>query len=159
MPAGYRYPVFETIENKLIRNGKEEPHFRTAFDDPPDEQYYTLPEDMENLSRREKIEAEKLAAKDSSENESVIPKSKISEYKLSGNKAGGDLILEYTLTESADVEIALCNAQGQLLKMYPKETQQAGYYRKEIKINGSIFERYVIKIYHRRTTGRRKNMV
>lgn len=100
---------------------------------------------MENLLRREKIEAEKLAAKDSSENESVIPKSKISEYKLSGNKAGGDLILEYTLTESADVEIALCNAQGQLLKMYPKETQQAGYYRKEIKINGSIFERYVIR--------------
>lgn len=143
--AGYRYPVFETIENKLIRNGKEEPHFRTAFYYPPDEQYYTLPEDMENLSRREKIEAEKLAAKDSSENESVIPKSKISEYKLSGNKAGGDLILEYTLTESADVEIALCNAQGQLLKMYPKETQQAGYYRKEIKINGSIFERYVIR--------------
>ena len=47
--------------------------------------------------------------------------------------------------ESADVEIALCNAQGQLLKMYPKETQQAGYYRKEIKINGSIFERYVIR--------------
>ena len=100
---------------------------------------------MENLLRREKIEAEKLAAKDSSENESVIPKSKISEYKLSGNKAGGDLILEYTLTESADVEIALCNAQGQLLKMYPKEPQQAGYYRKEIKINGSIFERYVIR--------------
>ena len=27
----------------------------------------------------------------------------------------------------------------------PKETQQAGYYRKEIKINGSIFERYVIR--------------
>lgn len=143
--AGYRYPVFETVENRLIRKGKEESHFCTAFYYPPDEQYYTLEEDIENLLRRERIEAEKHTVNDSPEYDKSGAGQKICDFKLSGNKAGGDMILEYTLNENANVEIALCNAQGQLLKIYPKETQQAGHYRKEIKINGSIFERYVVR--------------
>jgi len=45
--SGYRYPVFETIRNRNIINGKSEDYFATAFFYPPQEHYY-LATDPEN---------------------------------------------------------------------------------------------------------------
>jgi len=57
--AGYRYPVFETIKNRNIINGKGEDYFATAFFYPPQEHYY-LDTDPEN---QRIIEAQKQGKK------------------------------------------------------------------------------------------------
>ena len=57
---GYRYPVFETIRNRNIINGKSEDYFSTAFFYPPQDHYY-LETDPENKAI---VEAQKKGKKD-----------------------------------------------------------------------------------------------
>ncbi|WP_291588020.1 hypothetical protein [Bacteroides sp.] len=142
--SGYRYPVLETVENTLIRYGVSIPHFQTAFYYPPVDQYYTLNEDAENRQKREEPLAQRQSGENASRNGSFSLEDAMGKCKF--YQENNNLVVEYMLNTSCEVEIALYTVRGELLAIYPKKALRPGQYRESIAIDSLLSERYVLRL-------------
>lgn len=142
--SGYRYPIVETVENTLIRHGVSIPHFQTAFYYPPVDQYYTLNEDAENRQKREETLTQRQLRKNASHNGSFSLEDAMGKCKF--YQESNNLVVEYMLNTSCEVEIALYTVQGELLAIYPKKALRPGQYRESIAIDSLLSERYVLRL-------------
>lgn len=57
-----------------------------------------------------------------------------------------NLVVEYMLNTSCEVEMALYTVQGELLAIYPKKALRPGQYRESIAIDSLLSERYVLRL-------------
>lgn len=142
--SGYRYPVVETVENTLIRCGTPESHFRTGFYYPPVEQYYSLDEDRANQQRREEASLERQKKEEPQRNGSFKLGNHLGQCKFYQDQT--HLVVEYILTTSCEVEMALYTVQGELLAIYPKKEQSPGQYRESIAIDPSVSRHYILRL-------------
>lgn len=156
---GYRYPVFETIENTLYLH--QQPHFQsaTSFYYPPHEQYYGLENDTDNTDKRERM------ASDEDQDQGGREKGK---QRTPGSKGSGSgeaslenkgidhtvylsndndlLIVEYNLEEPMDVIIMLFDMQGRILEKYPKVRQERGSHHQHISLEKYPRGEYLLRI-------------
>lgn len=152
---GYRYPIFETIESTLYKRSKPFTHFNTAFFYSPDKHSY-LNDDPKNLAKLEeldKVDKEKhnkpsgnngnknsnSSGNSSSNNETI-------HYNAYIEHGSNQITLEYNLTTSAEITIALYDMQGRLLASYPKTTHPEGYYKESISLDGFRVDAYLLRI-------------
>lgn len=142
--SGYRYPIVETVENTLIRHSVPIPHFQTAFYYPPVDQYYTLNEDTENRQKREETLTQRQSGKNRSRNGSFSLEDAMGKCKF--YQESNNLVVEYMLNTSCEVEMALYTVQGELLAIYPKKALRPGQYRESIAIDSLLSERYVLRL-------------
>lgn len=142
--SGYRYPVLETVENTLIRRGTPDSHFRTAFYYSPSEQYYALDEDADNQQTREERSMQKQKKEEQPRNGSFSLGDDFGKCKF--YQDGTNLVVEYILTTSCEVEMALYTVQGELLAVYPKKELRPGQYRESVTIDPSLSRHYILRL-------------
>lgn len=132
------------MENTLIRHGVPIPHFQTAFYYPPVDQYYTLNEDTENRQKREETLTQRQSGENRSRNGSFSLEDAMGKCKF--YQESNNLVVEYMLNTSCEVEMALYTVQGELLAIYPKKALRPGQYRESIAIDSLLSERYVLRL-------------
>lgn len=142
--SGYRYPIVEVVENTLIRHGISVPHFQTAFYYPPVDQYYALNEDAENQQKREEALAQQQSDENGSRNGSFSLEDAMGKCQF--YQESNNLVVEYLLNTSCEVEMALYTVLGELLAIYPKKTLRAGQYCESIAIDSSLSAHYVLRL-------------
>ena len=147
---GYRYPVFETVDSKFMKDGTLRKHFNTAFYYTPEEQYYELENDDDNQDKRERIKLEsfKKQALNPEKQFNTEIKNKSIDYQVVLDKEANSLTLDYQLLkDEAEEEIILFDVQGRILKKYPKEKHHSGSYQKVIPLNaGNPLGEYLLRI-------------
>ena len=156
---GYRYPVFETIENTLYLH--QQPHFQsaTSFYYPPHEQYYGLDNDSDNSDKRERIasdEENNQTGKDKSKRRNsgsngsadtgLQPGQEDLTYNISQNSNKDQVTVEYTLNEDAEVSIILFDMQGRQLSSSAKMKQAKGSYLETVSIHKYQGKEFLLRI-------------
>ncbi|MBV4202933.1 T9SS C-terminal target domain-containing protein [Bacteroides salyersiae] len=142
---GYRYPVFETVENTIYRSPKPDKHFNTAFLYTPSEQYYKLKNDPENAQKREEKEiSEEQDRYRSDYRNDFTDQNDIMTYNINTN--GNELLVEFMLNQSARVGFMLFDTQGRLLTDFPKENLSKGLYHEKILLENSWPQSLVLRI-------------
>ena len=132
---GYRYPVFESVEGSVCRQGSESPYFATSFYYPPHEQYYALDDDSDNRERRDGFVAKEYSVSNGhgeDGNGKDYSDERIS-YGISID-AQGELKIDYLLNESADVLIGLYDLQGRQLSDVRRQESPAGRYTETLSL-------------------------
>jgi hypothetical protein len=136
---GYRYPVFETIENINVSDTAETTYYSTSFYYPPADHYY-LDTDTANQ-----------ALIDSIANHPSTPKSWAEEnfsYNYYPNPIQGHtLYLEYLLKADADISISLHSSVNGLQRQIPKKQQTAGLYTESIDLVGLTPGTYILRFH------------
>lgn len=143
---GYRYPVFETIELASYQDGQICEHANTAFIYTPEEQYYELANDPDNLSKRESIILKQNQESFRKQNETNFSKEELASggdlsnfyYNLFIADDGNTIHLDYALSAEANISIMLFDLQGRLLEKHCKGLQKAGVYRDEM-VSGNAY--------------------
>jgi len=144
---GYRYPVFESVEGSVCRQGSESPYFATSFYYPPHEQYYALDEDSDNRERRDGfVEKEYSVSNGNGEDDDGRGYSdeRIS-YGISID-AQGELKIDYLLNESADVLIGLYDLQGRQLSDVRKQESPVGRYTETFSLADFPDGEYLLRL-------------
>ncbi len=143
---GYRYPVFETVSTTVYYLNEPVQQFATSFYYPPGEQYYGLEDDPENLAIRERLQEEKERRGNQEGGEGDLPQEGIINYNVFMNQKGSRLMVEYYLSEPAEVSMILFDMQGRMLEQYPKERKEDGYYTYSIQMEGYQRGEYLLRI-------------
>ena len=144
---GYRYPVFESVEGSVCRQGSESPYFATSFYYPPHEQYYALDDDSDNRERRDGfVEKEYSVSNGNGEdgNGKDYSDERIS-YGISID-AQGELKIDYLLNESADVLIGLYDLQGRQLSDVRRQEKPVGRYTETLSLAGFPDGEYLLRL-------------
>jgi hypothetical protein len=139
---GYRYPIFETVESTVYKNQIPYTHFNTAFFYTPEEHSY-IENDPENQAKLEK-QSESSGQKTSAAN--------IINYNYYVSSSSNTLFVEYNLSQSAQVSIALYNTQGRLLAACPQATQSAGCYERCFSLEDNSQYEYILRLVVNETT-------
>lgn len=148
---GYRYPVFETVSNRIIIRGKPMEHSHGAFYYKPLDQYYDLDNDPENQTIREEERERQSALRgrelfgNTGDNGTKPPDAPVS-YNVALADDGNTLNLEYYLAEDADISILLFDMQGRQLSNEHKGKQVAGVYREHLSLFGYQPGEYTLRI-------------
>ncbi len=143
---GYRYPVFETVTTTVYYLNEPVQQFATSFYYPPGEQYYGLKDDPQNLAIRERLEEEKERNKNREGDDSNLPEGGVMNYNVFMNQEGSRLLVEYHLSYPADISVILFDMQGSMLKQYPKERKEEGYYTLDIPMEEYQRGEYLLRI-------------
>lgn len=148
---GYRYPIFETVESVTFKDNKPLKHFSTAFLYTPEKHSY-LNDDPKNLARLEEIEkADKNSHDKPSGGNNSYPNGNNPDnvpiyYNAYITNGGNKIFIEYNLTQTAEVTIALYDMQGRLLVSYPKTTHPSGFYQEAISLDSFQLGGYLLRI-------------
>jgi len=149
-----RYPIFESIETILHRNDKDTTVFSTSF-------YYveekrTQAEEDTKLSDSLKTdqrisELNENNFNDLSQKEGDNVDSKIDEIltnvRMAPNPVKDNLTVQYELVRRAQVQFALYNMSGVLLKRTPRKTLTEGFHTELISMGHLMVGAYVIHVY------------
>ena len=144
---GYRYPVFESVEGSVCRQGSESPYFATSFYYPPHEQYYALDDDSDNRERRDGFVAKEYSVSNGhgeDGNGKDYSDERIS-YGISID-AQGELKIDYLLNESADVLIGLYDLQGRQLSDVRRQEKTVGRYTETLSLAGFPDGEYLLRL-------------
>lgn len=148
---GYRYPIFETVENVTYKNQKPLKHFNTAFLYSLDKHSY-LNNDPKNLARLDEIEKADKKTRNNSfpDNNNNLsgnnPNKELINYNVYIENGSNSISIEYNLNQSADVTISLYDMQGRLLINYPKTNHPEGFYQEAIALDGFQLGEYLLRI-------------
>ena len=144
---GYRYPVFESVEGSVCRQGSESPYFATSFYYPPHEQYYALDDDSDNRERRDGFVAKEYSVSNGhgeDGNGKDYSDERIS-YGISID-AQGELKIDYLLNESADVLIGLYDLQGRQLSDVRRQEKTVGRYTETLSLADFPDGEYLLRL-------------
>lgn len=148
--AGYRYPVFETVETDIIREGQSFPNSRSTYYLPTYEQAY-LERDPENEELRELLaqasrrQEETYSAEkgdDTSSDAANLPFS----YSSSFSGDGSRLDMDFSFEGDCEVQFQLSTVQGYLLARTPKRTVSAGTVRKTFDLSSARANVYMLSV-------------
>ena len=144
---GYRYPVFESVEGSVCRQGSESPYFATSFYYPPHEQYYALDDDSDNRERRDGlVEKEYFVSNgNGGDGDGKDYCDECISYGISID-AQGELKIDYLLNESADVLIGLYDLQGRQLSDVRRQEKPVGRYTETLSLAGFPDGEYLLRL-------------
>lgn len=111
---GYRYPLFETVQNKIIRSSGSKPHFNRSYYFPPVDQNY-LSEDASNQKIRSDLtlQEERLYSIHTSDKKNLSGNVNCTyDYSIGVNQT---LNVNYRLDEISTVEFYLYSSNGYIL--------------------------------------------
>lgn len=138
---GYRYPIFETIENFNVSDTTETLYFSTAFFYPPQEHYY-LEEDPENLAVLDSLANETTPEPNPNGYSQWLLDNFT--YNYGPNPVKTILDIEYHLEEAAEVGITLHSSTG-LIKSIPIAMKSEGLYTESINMSGLYPGTYILR--------------
>jgi len=139
---GYRYPVFETIRTKTLKNDGEKEYFSTAFFYPPQEHYY-LADDPENLAVLDSLWDGQIKY---TENGGQLNPTDGFAYNYFPNPVETNLNIEFFLEDAATVSIDIFNNNGGLAGFIPKQNYQKGMYNKSINCSEFSSGNYILRL-------------
>lgn len=152
--AGYRYPVFETTEADIIRDGQAYPHIRSTYYLPAYVQAW-LEDDRENEELRELLaEADRQAqgrgARDGSNGGEAGDGSDASQipfnYSTSFSGDGNRLDMDFSFESNCEVQFQLSTVQGYLLARTPKRNVAAGSVRETFDLSSARANVYMLSV-------------
>lgn len=111
---GYRYPLFETVQNEIVSSSGSRPHFNRSYYFPPAEQDY-LSEDAPNREIRTNriLQEEHLRSEHAQNKKSLTGNENYAcDYSIDTNQM---LHVNYRLAETATVELYLYSSNGYTL--------------------------------------------
>lgn len=126
---GSRYPVMETVENRIERDGYQELRFAVSFLYPPSEQSVDLTTDNNNEQRR--LQEELRAKENEMAEESTFPV----EVEATVSEDGRSLHLRYSVLSDGDLLFTLYDASSRLLGGISHTYCHAGIYDEQIVFN------------------------
>ena len=129
-------PIFKLIKNTVYRSNKPYRYFETAFYSPL-EGAYVDGEDAVRLGHVRK-------KNDSSVYEDIGKKTFLFELYPDDNK--NNIVLEYSLVESVDVDVILFDIQGRLLFRDSWKRQPPGFYKIYIDISQYPFCNFIVRL-------------
>jgi len=133
---GYRYPVFETIRNWNIINGKSEDYFATAFFYPPQDHYY-LETDPEN----QKI----VETQNKGKKENPLEKTTFNAFP---NPVGSTLEVEVFIPTEAKIKIQVRSVVNKSVYINENEGKFApGSYRFQFNVSKLPAGYYLVNIW------------
>lgn len=136
--AGYRYPIFETVQTRKYKDHSKSPSFSTAFFYPPHEHHY-LYNDLKNRQLQNRLLAKKENKKEDKE------PLKFS-YNIFPNPVHSQLTIEYYISKEAKVAYTVYNLSGQIVSMSPAKNKKNGVYRETINMDYCVQGEYLLKI-------------
>jgi len=140
---GYRYPIFETISNMNVSDGKD--IFSTAFFFPPQDHLY-LDDDPDNLAVLDSlwnIKPDGQEWEDSDGNMDTKPKLT---YNFFPNPVDDYLNIEYYLERETAVIIELYGLDGRLVQRVNRAKQAQGIYREQLECSNLTKGTYILRI-------------
>lgn len=144
---GYRYPVFETIENTVFVHQKPQTSFQTSFFYTPSEQYYELDSDPENQFVRERLAARQEEERLRQENgEGGDVPDDLFHFSSRLENHGNDLVIDYCLNAPGQVSMMLFDMQGRQLSGSSPVRQAGGYYQQTFSMYGYQPGEYTLRI-------------
>lgn len=146
---GYRYPVFETVESKYMKEQKMMKHFATAFYYTPAEQYYGLDNDEDNLEKRERnsMTDNFFSGKNKKrEGPELEDPQQTVDYRILINDDNSSISLNYTLWETSRILIMLSDIQGRNWMNSPVQVQEIGSYSLNIPLDTYPRGEYMLQI-------------
>lgn len=152
--AGYRYPVFETIETDIIRDGQSFPNSRSTYYLPAYEQVW-LENDPDNEELREllaeaDLQTQGRGARDGSNGGEAGDGSDASQmpfnYSTSFSGDGSRLDMDFSFEGDCEVQFQLSTVQGYLLARTPKRTVSAGTVRETFDLSSARANVYMLSV-------------
>lgn len=153
---GYRYPIFETIENTSLLNGHEVQRHTMAYCYSPEAQV-DLSDDMANRDRLDELERlEEEDAFQSAQKQKTRQTSGLEEKENTGSDEalivynvgfkGSELEVEIYLSKPAECTILLFDLQGRLLTNNPPVKMPAGITREKYSLTNYPTGKYLFRI-------------
>lgn len=143
---GYRYPIFESIENSEYRLGEKHPYFKTSFYYPPHEQYYGLEDDLENRTARENGSDRGIDSNQSATDKSLAGGNGSTINYGCRMDDDGNLRVDYTVSEDANVTVCLFDLQGRQLSTAHTVANKGGSYQTQIQLSDYPSGEYLLRI-------------
>ncbi len=92
------------------------------------------------------MEEEKERNKNREGDDSNLPEGGVMNYNVFMNQQSSRLMVEYHLSNAADISVILFDMQGRMLEQYPKERKEEEYYTLEIPMEGYQRGEYLLRI-------------
>lgn len=144
---GYRYPVFEIINN--IKTNDKTKIFSTAFFFPPQDHLY-LDYDPANQKLLDEIWNVEVITKNhnllSYVDENSIEIEQIISCEIYPNPVVDNLILKYELFQDTDISFQLYSITGNLVRLIEKKKQIKGDYLENIDCSSLYPSQYILRI-------------
>lgn len=140
---GYRYPVFETVNNINMTDTTETVYFSTAFFYPPQEHYY-LDDDIENLAVLDSLNN----IKDQQPIDPNGPSQWLRDnftYNYGPNPVTTELNIEYHLSDNAKVGIEIHSSIMGLVRSVPAQMRQPGLYNESFSMSNLMPGTYILR--------------
>ena len=148
---GWRYPVFETVSNRIILHGEPQEYSRSSFYYQPVDQYYDLDSDPDNQAVRDEAEEQLRAAREKQQQDNNPANGQSSsgnpvDFHASVSPDGNTVSLEYTLDGDTDISIQLFDMQGRQLTHEHKGIQGGGVQRQTLSLSGFQPGEYTLRL-------------
>ncbi len=144
---GYRYPVFETVNNINRTDTAETIYFSTAFFYPPIDHYY-LENDEENLAVLDSLNSENNQEPIDPNGPSQWLKDNFS-YNYGPNPTTAEVNIEYLLGDNAKIGIELHSSITGLVRSVPRQQRQPGLYTESFDLSNLMPGTYILRFYVR----------